>query len=126
MPPTPPGQPSPAPRLTAASGVTSLWAIFAFTFLNSIGSAVIYQGIFFIAREGYGFGPAEQFGLGLVYGLAYIPGAILIGPLLRKLERAGSLSPRGVLCAVMILMALLCWLPTLAQQFASVPAGTPT
>jgi len=92
--------------------------VLAFTFLNSIGSAIIYQGIFFIAREAYGFGPAERFGLGLVYGLTYIPGAIFIGPLLRRLERAGSLSPRGVLAAIMLLMAALCWLPSLAQYFA--------
>ncbi len=123
MPSTLPDQADSAVRPAAANGVTSLWAVLAFTFLNSIGSAVIYQGIFFIAREGYAFGPGQRFGLGLVYGLTYIPGALFIGPLLRRLERTGSLSPRGVLAAVMFLMAALCWLPSLAQHLAgSAPA----
>lgn len=113
--------PPPSSRPLLPSGPTPLWAVLAFTFLNSIGSAIIYQGIFFIAREGYGFGPAERFGLGLVYGLTYIPGAILIGPLLRRLERAGSLSPRAVLASVMFLMAALCWLPSLAQILSAAP-----
>lgn len=117
---------TPSPRPLLPSGPTPLWAVLAFTFLNSIGSAIIYQGIFFIAREGYGFGPSERFGLGLVYGLTYIPGAILIGPLLRRLERAGSLSPRAVLCAVMFIMAALCWLPWLAQSVSAAPPAAPS
>lgn len=118
MAPPPPPFPSPDLPQSSASAPTPLWAVLAFTFLNSIGSAIIYQGIFFIAREGYGFGPAERFGLGLVYGLTYIPGAIFIGPLLRRLARARSITPRTVLALIMFLMAALCWLPSFAQQLA--------
>ncbi len=111
----------PAHRPLPHTVPTPLWAVLAFTFLNSIGSAVISQGIFFIAREAYGFGPAERFGLGLVYGLTYIPGALFIGPLLRRLRQSGSLSPRAVLGVVMVLMALICWLPWLAEAMQQVP-----
>ena len=111
--------PHSSPIIRSTPTATPLWALFLFTFLNSIGSAVVYSGIFFIAKEGYGFTGGEQFGLALIYGVMYIPGAIFIGPLLRRLERAGSLAPRGVLAAIMLIMAALCWLPSLAEWFAA-------
>ncbi|MGQ0627819.1 MAG: hypothetical protein ACT4PL_06925, partial [Phycisphaerales bacterium] len=40
---------------SARSWPSSLWAVLVFTFLNSIGSAIIYSGIFFLAEFRYGF-----------------------------------------------------------------------
>ncbi|MBX3407148.1 MAG: hypothetical protein KF869_10315 [Phycisphaeraceae bacterium] len=99
-----------------AHAPTPVWAVLLFTFLNSIGSAVLYTGLFFIAETVYGFGAGELFGIALVYGLTYIPGARFIGPLLRRIEQAAS--PRTVLAWVMLAAAALCWLPTLADGSA--------
>lgn len=107
--PTPGGRsPGPGPR---GAGSTPLWAVFLLTFLCSIGSAVIYGGIFFLAKHEYGFGARENFGLGLLYGLTYIPAALSIGPLLRRLGRSG-VSPRAVLGVLMVLMGIAALLPS--------------
>lgn len=92
---------------------TSLGSVLTFTFLNSIGSAVVYGGIFFLAKSQYGFTSRDNFLLALVYGLVYIPGALSAGPLLRRLALAG-VSARTVLGVIMLAMAGLCLLPWLA------------
>lgn len=114
-----PGQTMPPTTATNthAHAPTPVWAVLLFTFLNSIGSAVLYSGLFFIAETSYGFGSVALFGIGLVYGLTYIPGARFIGPLLRRFERVAS--PRTVLAWVMLAAAALCWLPTLADGAAA-------
>lgn len=94
---------------------TPLWAILAFTFLNSIGSAVVYSGIFFLAKSQYSFTQTQNFALGLLYGLTYIPGAIAIGPVLRRIAGVGA-APRHVLAFIMLSMTLLCWLPWAAAR----------
>ena len=65
--------------------VTPLWAVMLFTFLNSIGSGVSNAGIFFLAESKFGFGKEQLLGMGLLYGVTYIPAAMLVGPLLRRL-----------------------------------------
>jgi hypothetical protein len=93
---------------------TPLLGVLAFTFLNSIGSAVVYAGVFFLAKSQYGFSEQDNFLLALVYGVTYIPAALGIGPLLRRLARAG-ISPRAVLGFIMVTMAAMCVLPYLAS-----------
>ncbi|MBY0313435.1 MAG: MFS transporter [Phycisphaerales bacterium] len=109
---------APATRM----GVTPLWAVLTFTFLNSVGSAVVYAGVFFLAKAQYDFSQRDNFALALLYGLTYIPAALAVGPLTRKLARAG-IKPRTVLRGIMISMAALCVLPWLAQTLGLVRPG---
>lgn len=109
---------APATRM----GVTPLWAVLTFTFLNSVGSAVVYAGVFFLAKAQYDFSQRDNFALALLYGLTYIPAALAVGPLTRKLARAG-IKPRTVLRGIMISMAALCVLPWLAQALGLVRPG---
>lgn len=102
------GAPTPAgPR------ATPLWAVLGSTFVNSIGSGVMYAGVFFLAEKQYGFSQAQSLLLGLLYGLVYIPGALAVGPLLRRLERRG-VSARAALGAILIGLAAMAFLPPAA------------
>lgn len=97
--------------------ITPLWAVLLFTFTNSIGSAISNAGIYFLAESRFGFTKAESFGIGVLYGVVYIPAAMLVGPLLRRLPQGSAwANPRGVLCLVMLLMAGVCLLPTIVPQ----------
>jgi MFS family permease len=88
--------------------------VLLFTFLNSCGSAILNAGIFFIARNQYGFDDTQRFLLGLLYGVIYIPAAFYVGPLLRRLARRG-VGPRSLLIALMAGMGLICLLPAIAS-----------
>lgn len=100
-------------------GPSPLAAVLPFVFLNSLGTGVIAAGLFFLARHAYGFTNAANFGLGLVFGATYIPAALYVGPALRGLiARDPRISSRGVLAAIVVLLAALCFLPAALE-----PAG---
>ncbi len=82
----------------------------AFTFLNSIGSGIIYGGIFFLAISRYQFTTGQNFALALLFGVAYIPGAMGAGPAQRRLRLLG-VTPRGILVSMMVMMATVCLVP---------------
>ncbi len=100
-------------------GPSPLSAILPFVFLNSLGTGVIAAGLFFLAHHAYEFSFAANFGLGLVYGVTYIPAALYVGPALRRvIAQDPRISSRGVLAALMVLFSILCFLPALLE-----PAG---
>ena len=108
---------NPSNHQSAAQGASPLWLVLLFTFANSLGSAVLNAGIYFLAENRFEFSNLENYGLGLLYGLTYIPAAMAVGPLLRRLP-AGSTwaNPRGVLVVIMLLMAAACMLPVLVPR----------
>jgi hypothetical protein len=116
--PTPPAAPARHAAPAATHGVTPLWAVFSLTFLCSIGSGIVYAGIFFLAKHEYGFTPLENFVLGLLYGVMYIPAALGVGPLLRRLARAG-VAPRAFVRSLMVAMGSVCLLPWLVHRAGS-------
>ncbi len=107
-------------QIPARRGVTPLWAVLLLTFLCSVGSGVVYGGVFFLAESQYGFTQRDNFILALVFGIAYIPGAYFAGAALRLLRRVG-ISPRTALAAIMALMGVLCFLPITVDHFSSGP-----
>jgi MFS family permease len=96
-------------RTPTRTALTPLSAVLTFTILNTVGSAVVYSGVFALAERAYAFTTTQNFALGVVYGLAYIPGALAVGPLQRRL--AQTLSPRAMLAVINVFLALLCYLP---------------
>lgn len=95
---------------------TPLWAVLAFTFLNSIGSGVVTTGIVFLAKSAYGFSRTDNYWLGLLLGVTYIVGALSAGPFIRRLRRAfPSLTPRRILAGLMVIAGALCTLPWIAR-----------
>ena len=96
-----------------------LWATLAFTFINSIGTGVVMNGIVFLAREQYAFSRTANYMLALLIGLTYIPSALFIGPALR---RAAARNPRISTGMVLWInqagLGLVCFLPILARTLA--------
>lgn len=92
--------------MTAAGRATPLALLLPFTLLNSIACGTVTSGIFFISKQGYGFTDVQNFGLGLVQGLAYVCGALLAG-------RVRLATTRRTLLALLLGLGLLCGLPAL-------------
>jgi hypothetical protein len=105
---------------------TGFLPLAVFTFLNSIGTGVVTNGIYFLTDHGFGFSRAANFGLGLALGITYIVGATGAPPLMRRLRDVAGLSARGLLGWLMALMAILCALPAMAYGLDGPgPADTP-
>lgn len=103
---------------------SSLAAIYLFTFANSIGTGMVSNGIFFLTRQGFDFSAVANFGLGVLLGVMYIAGALLAGPLFRRLQRScPAVSRRGWLAVIMVLMAVLAAVPWLSVRFLGPSAG---
>ncbi|HRQ71646.1 MAG TPA: hypothetical protein PLU35_01315 [Phycisphaerales bacterium] len=95
-----------------------LSAVLGVTFVNSLGTGIVTNGVFFVAREGYGFGAGSNYGLGLLLGLFYVGGALGVSPLLFRLAaRHKAVSTRAVLVCVTASLGVLCFLPVLADRF---------
>lgn len=95
-----------------------LWAVLAFTWVGSLGTGVVANGIYFLTKHGYGFSVTENYLLGLTSGAAYIAGALGAGWVLRVLRERFGLSTRGTLVCLLVAMGLLCLTP-----LAAVSAG---
>src|SRR5262249_27165046 len=100
-----------------AARPTPIWACQVFSFVNSIGTAVMTNGIYFVTQHGYGFSRGHNYVLGVLLGVTYIIGALGIGPALRWLEvRWRGLSTRAVLIGLMLVMGALCLIPWMAMR----------
>ncbi|MBN4052694.1 hypothetical protein JYU07_00255 [Roseiflexus sp. AH-315-K22] len=87
-------------------------AVLAFVFVNSLGTGAVTLGVFFLARETFGYGPYELFLLGALIGVAYIPGAAAVGPALDRLRRRyDAVNARRVMGGLMLLLGGVCFLP---------------
>lgn len=90
-------------------------AVLAFVFVNSLGTGAVTLGIFFLAKSRFGLDARSTFLLGTLIGLTYIPGAVAVGPALRRMTaRYRSLNARTVLAATTAALGLICFLPALA------------
>jgi hypothetical protein len=101
---------------------TPLWAVNLFSFLNSMGTGLVTNGIFFITSSAYGFSSVANLWLGVALGVTYVGAALFAGPGVRAVRRRfPSLSTRAVLVALMAAMAVLASLPALAGLWEPVP-----
>lgn len=96
------------------SAPAPLWAILGFTALNSLGGGAITNGIFFITDAAYAFSRPQNYLMGVAFGIAYILGAALVGPLLRILdERFAALTARRLLIGLMVALSATTATPAL-------------
>jgi hypothetical protein len=97
-----------------SAGRSSLWPVYVFSFMNSIGTGVVTNGIVFLTKQGYHFSDTKNYLLAVVLGVTYIVGALGAQPGLQRLRRVWpGVSSRGVLAVMMIVMGALCALPQL-------------
>ncbi|GIW73571.1 MAG: hypothetical protein KatS3mg103_0093 [Phycisphaerales bacterium] len=87
-----------------------------FTLLGSVGTAVATAGVPFLAQSAYGYRERAVFLLALLYGVAYIPGALGVGPALRRMaERHAWLTSARVLAGISLVLGVLAALPWLTR-----------
>ncbi len=80
--------------------------ILALSFLATFGTAVLWNGLAFIAKEAYGFDEGWNLALAIWNGAVYALAAFRSGAVLRRLER--FMKPRTVLAWVFLLQVLIC------------------
>jgi len=91
--------------------------ILLFTWLNSLGTGAVTNGVFFLTKERFDFTPLANFALGLFMGVVYVGGALGIGLALRTAtKRSALITPRRVLVAQMVLLGAACLLPPLVPR----------
>ncbi len=105
---------SPAGEFPPQRRTAPLPEILTLTFLSSIGTGALTNGVFFLTESptGYGFSRSQNFLLAVVQGSTYVLAAFFAGPLLRRLTaRVNWLTMRKLLIAILMAAALLAALP---------------
>jgi MFS family permease len=92
--------------VTNVDSSTPLWAVNALTFLASVGTGVVWNGVSFVAKHDYKFTQQQTLLLYALLGVVYVIGAMSTGRVLRAVEQA--LSPRGALAFILALEAAAC------------------
>jgi hypothetical protein len=88
---------------------TPLAVVLAFTAINSLCAGLLTSGLFFAARAGYGFGPAANYGLGVLIGATYTVGALCAA---RVVARARGRA-RTVACGIVTVLGIATLWPQL-------------
>lgn len=102
--------------LAHSTAITPLWAVLSLTFFGSLGTGAVTNGFSFIATQGLGYGRKMNLILALVLGGTYIIGALIAGRLVARLAtHALGCSPRTLLIIALLIIALACQLPMLAN-----------
>lgn len=119
---TPPNQPTGG---LSQSPPAPMSVILLLSFLCSIGTGVVTNGVYFLTSDTYHFSPRENYLLGLLQGITYIVAAMGTGPVIRRLRRRGHLSTRGLLTGAIAGMGLLCFIPIAARWVEGAAAAPP-
>lgn len=93
---------------------TPLTAILLLTFLGSVSTAVLWSGLSFIAKHGFGYDERWNFALYIVMAATYIVGAFASGPVMRRLQ--GRFSHRAALAWVFATQTALSLLPLVIKH----------
>lgn len=114
------------PRATP-SRLAPLPDVLAFTFLASLGTGTITNGVYFLTESALGYERPRNFALAAVFGAIYIATASSAAPAIRRAARDRDwLTTRRVLAASVVLVALACVLPFAGQGMSGgvTPAWT--
>lgn len=91
---------------------TALWAVQVMSFLCSIGTGLVMNGVYYLTEAAYGFTRVQNLWLALVMGATYIVGAKAAGPGIRAIRNAfPRMTSRGILMGLMVAMAAPLFLP---------------
>lgn len=96
-------------RRSVDGATTSLAAVLVVTFLASLGTGAIWNGLAFIAKHNYGFEQPRNLLLHAAMGAVYAIGAFQAGRAARILER--HIAPRTLLGLIIGSQTALCILP---------------
>lgn len=79
------------------------WAVLTVTWLNSLGSGILWSGVPFITERQFGFSERGNLLLALAESVIYVAVALASGPVLRRMGARSGLTPRGWLVGVFAL-----------------------
>lgn len=103
--------------LPIRSSATPLVPILAFVFIASLGTGVVINGLFFLARHRFDFTDTHNYGLASLLGATYVLAALCIGPTLSRAMRSSArLSSRAVLGTVTVLPGIGAMVPLGADK----------
>ncbi|MCW5762550.1 MAG: hypothetical protein KIT88_04830 [Phycisphaeraceae bacterium] len=84
------------------------------TFLASLGTGAVTNGIFFLTESALGYGKAGNMLVALLMGVAYIAGAAGVGPMLRRRTARSKLTTREVASWLLVVIGAACTIPAVA------------
>ena len=102
--PAMPSPPVPAP--TSNTPPAAVGPLLLLSFLATFGTAVLWNGLAFVARDGYGFDETWNLLLAISNGGIYAISAFASAPILRRLS--SRIAPRTVVALVFLLQVLIC------------------
>ncbi len=113
---TPTAPPTPAPSAPRGASPTPRGPVLTIVFLCSLGTGGIMNGVYFVARERFGFSEPRNLLLGLSIGAVYLVGAVGVSRALDWLvaHRPG-ITTRRALVGLLLLETALCLTPWLVQ-----------
>ena len=89
-----------------AAGPAPLGPLLLLSFLATFGTAVLWNGLGFVARDAYGFDETWNLLLAISNGGVYAVSAFASAPILRRI--AHRVTPRTVVAAVFLLQVGIC------------------
>ena len=90
--------------------------VLAFSFLNSLGTGVVTNGVFFLFRHAYGFDDQSNYLVGIVFGATYVAASLGVGPAARRAVRIYPwLTSRRLLGLTSLALGLTCMIPAAAR-----------
>lgn len=96
---------------------TPLWSVIALTWLTSIGTAIGWTGIFFVADAAFGFTKQQNLWLGVLMGASNASGAFFAAPVLRAIRKwVPRANARSILAGCIIASALINILPLVVAE----------
>lgn len=97
-------------------GPAPLLPLVAYTFLASLGTGAVTNGVFYLVEHAYGFTERDNFLLALASHAVYIPGALAVGPIIRRLR----ISPRRAAETLNAALAVACLVPEVSGRLLGV------
>lgn len=95
----------PSPSGSHSEPVAPFWAIAAVTWINSLGSGLLWSGVPFVIKKQFGFTETQTLLLALGEAVIYVAVALAAGPLLRRLQARGG-SARTWMAATFVVQLL--------------------
>ncbi|MEQ8769877.1 MAG: hypothetical protein RIB60_05140 [Phycisphaerales bacterium] len=106
----------PAPIQTPLAGVLTI------TFLGSLGTGGVTNGVFFLTESAFAWDRTLNYALALFMGLIYIAAALAAGPITRAAGRRNRpISSRSILMLALAAIGVSCFLPSAVAWITGTP-----
>jgi MFS family permease len=116
---------TPATNAPGPGPASPLPALFALSFLCSVGTGIVTSGVYFLTTGAYRFSTYQNYALGFFQGLTYVAAAMVAGKVVRLVRRRLGVSSRTILAVIISMLGLLCFIPLAAWRETESPPAWP-